>query len=69
MVRPVVQKKENEDLNFDKRVMQRNIAEGRVSREEADAHIKALPDMSEFAQDISAKIYGEEEESEESQEN
>ena len=33
------------DLKFDKRILQRNVQSGLVTRAEVEAHLKALPDV------------------------
>ncbi|MCC7112701.1 MAG: hypothetical protein IT382_25645 [Deltaproteobacteria bacterium] len=44
---------------LDKRVIDRSVARGFMSRTEYDAHLKALPDLADQADNIADKIYGE----------
>ena len=44
---------------LDKRVIDRSVARGFLSRTEYDAHLKALPDLADQADNIADKIYGE----------
>lgn len=46
-------------IQFDKRVMHRFIQSKKMTLQEADKHLAQLPDLSEQAEDISCKIYGE----------
>lgn len=44
-------------LQFDKRVMQRFIADGKMTKEELEAHIENLPDMADECDDIAEEVY------------
>jgi hypothetical protein len=44
---------------LDKRVIDRSVTRGFLSRTELEAHLKALPDLADQADNIADKIYGE----------
>ncbi|OGQ24016.1 MAG: hypothetical protein A2138_25315 [Deltaproteobacteria bacterium RBG_16_71_12] len=44
---------------YDKRVIERAVAKGALSKAEVDAHMKALPDLADQADNIADKVYGE----------
>lgn len=43
---------------FDSRIVQRNIRDGRLSREELDRHLNSLKDLESECEDIGEEIYG-----------
>lgn len=43
---------------FDNRIVQRNIRQGRVVRDEFEQYLASLPDLKEFCDDIGEEIYG-----------
>jgi hypothetical protein len=49
-------KGKNDNL-FDNRIIQRNIRDGLVGREQYDNFIKSLPDLLEQCEDISEDVY------------
>lgn len=50
--------KEQENiLQFDKRVMHRFVAEGKMKQEELEQHLEQLPDLTESCSDIADTIY------------
>lgn len=53
--------KKKDVLQFDKRVMHRYVTEGKTTHTELEAHLNALPDLSEQCEDIAELIYGHEE--------
>lgn len=44
---------------LDKRVVERSVARGFVTKAELEAHLKALPDLADQADNIADKVYGE----------
>lgn len=44
---------------LDKRVVERAVAKGALSKSELEAHLKALPDLADHADNIADKVYGE----------
>lgn len=48
-------------LLFDKRVVERNIKKGLITREEYEKYLSALPDVSDQAEVIQARLGSEEE--------
>lgn len=44
---------------LDKRVIDRSVARGFLSKSEYEAHLKGLPDLAEQADNIADKVYGE----------
>ncbi|MBI1949335.1 MAG: hypothetical protein HYS27_26845 [Deltaproteobacteria bacterium] len=44
---------------FDKRVVERSVTKGALSKAELDAHLKSLPDLADQADNIADKVYGE----------
>ncbi len=46
-------------LLFDKRVLARNVATGKVSSKEVEEHLENLVDMQDNCEDIADQIYGE----------
>ena len=42
---------------FDKRVVERNVAAGKLSRADVDTHLKQLPDLESQADNIADKVY------------
>ena len=44
---------------LDKRVIERSVARGAMTKAEMEAHLKALPDLADKADNIADKIYGE----------
>jgi hypothetical protein len=55
--RSMEKKKHIDPLQFDKRVMQRFVANGKTTNKELDAHLANLPDMAEHCEDISETVY------------
>lgn len=51
-------KSDNSLARLDKRVLDRNVQRGSVSRSDVEAHLKALPDLAEQADNIADKVYG-----------
>jgi hypothetical protein len=45
--------------NFDKRIVERNVTRGKLSRADLDAHLKQLPDLESQADNIADKVYPE----------
>jgi hypothetical protein len=52
-------KKDSKLPQLDKRVIDRMIQRGAVSRPDFEAHLKALPDLTEQADNIADKVYTE----------
>ena len=50
-------KKPTDPLQFDKRVMQRFVANGKMTNKELDTHLENLPDLAEQCEDISEIVY------------
>jgi hypothetical protein len=50
-------KKSIDPLQFDKRVMQRFVANGKMTSKELDSHLEALPDMTDACDDIAEMVY------------
>ena len=48
---------QKDPLQFDKRVMQRFIKDGKMTKKELEAHIEALPDLAEECEDIAEEVY------------
>ncbi len=46
----------NPDLRFDVRLVERNLARGRVARDELKAHLASLPDAAGNAENIEASV-------------
>lgn len=44
---------------LDKRVVERSVTKGALSKAELEAHLKALPDLADRADNIADKVYGE----------
>jgi len=44
------------DHIFDKRIIERNIERGRLTKEEYEEHLKALPDEAEKAEEITVEV-------------
>lgn len=44
---------------YDKRVVERSVAKGALSKAEVEAHLKGLPDLADQADNIADKVYGE----------
>jgi hypothetical protein len=44
--------------SLDKRVLDRNVAKGVVSKTDLDAHLKGLPDLADQADNIAEKVWG-----------
>ena len=44
---------------YDKRVVDRNVQRGSISRPDLEAYLKGLPDLTEQADNIADKVYGE----------
>lgn len=53
----MTQNKRDEFL-FDNRITQRNIRDGRVSREDYEKFLSTLPDLESQCEDIGEEIYG-----------
>ena len=53
---------------FDKRVVRRNLNNGRITKDEYDKYMSALPDMNDQAQPVTEKLFGNEEEEDEASE-
>jgi hypothetical protein len=53
-----MEKKKNIDpLQFDKRVMQRFVTNGKMTNKELESHLQHLPDLAEQCEDISEVVY------------
>lgn len=52
-------KSDGKQVQLDKRIVDRLLQRGQVAREDFDAHLKALPDLTEQADNIADKIYNE----------
>lgn len=52
-------KKDPKSPLLDKRVVERALAKGALSKADLDAHLKGLPDLAEQADNIADKVYGE----------
>ncbi len=50
--------KRNKDLLFDKRIVQRNIEAGKVTKDELSARIDGLPDLQDKCDDIVDILFG-----------
>jgi len=50
----------NKEFLFDNRIIQRNIRQGRVERDEFEQYLASLPDLKEMCDDIGEEIYGRE---------
>ena len=50
-------KKPADPLQFDKRVMQRFVANGKMTNKELETHLENLPDLAEQCDDISENVY------------
>jgi hypothetical protein len=58
----MAEKKKSSDksaLTFDKRILERNVQKGTLSKSDVDAHLKALPDLADQADNIADKVWGE----------
>ena len=56
----MAEKKKKSDQNlttYDKRIVDRNVQRGSLSRADVEAHLKALPDLSDHADNIADKVY------------
>ncbi len=51
------EKKKMDPMLFDKRVMHRNVAEGKVSQNEMEEHLHKLPDLEDQCEDIAPMIF------------
>lgn len=51
-------KSDSNDATMDKRVLERMVQRGAVSRGDVEAHMKNLPDLTEQADNIADKVYG-----------
>ncbi len=60
-----MEKKKVDPMQFDKRVMQRFVTSGKMTNKELEAHLAALPDLSEQCDDIADVIFEDKHESEE----
>ena len=47
---------------FDKRVVRRNLNNGRITKDEYEKYMNALPDMNDQAEPVTEKLFGNEEE-------
>jgi hypothetical protein len=47
----------NDEFVFDYRIVQRNIRDGRLKREEYEKRIVTLPDLSSQCEDIGEEVY------------
>jgi hypothetical protein len=59
----MAEKKKTSDksaLTYDKRILDRNVQKGLVSRADVDAHMKNLPDLATQADNIADKVWGSE---------
>jgi hypothetical protein len=54
----VTKDKKVDVLQYDKRVMHRYLAEGKISQKEAESHLANLKDMSNECDDIADVVYG-----------
>lgn len=54
----MAKKNEQEIQNIDKRLVDRVVARGDVSRDELDGALEKLPDLQSASEDISARVYG-----------
>ena len=50
-------KTQNDFLQYDKRVMHRFVAEGKLTAEKAQEYLAALPDLADQCEDIANEIY------------
>jgi hypothetical protein len=51
-------KKDPKNLaQLDKRIVERNVQRGVVSRADVDAHLKSLPDLADQADNIADRVY------------
>jgi hypothetical protein len=58
----MAEKKKKSDQNLtqlDKRIVERSVQRGSLSRADLEAHLKALPDLTEQADNIADKVYTE----------
>jgi hypothetical protein len=58
----MVEKKKKSDpktTQMDKRIVERMVQRGALSRQDLEAHLKALPDLTEQADNIADKVYNE----------
>ena len=53
-----IKKADSTIATLDKRVMERMVARGALSRTDGENHMKNLPDLTEQADNIADKIYG-----------
>ena len=44
---------------YDKRIVERSVARGKISRADLDTHLKQLPDLENQADNIADKVYPE----------
>ena len=44
---------------YDKRIVERSVARGKISRADLDTHLKQLPDLESQADNIADKVYPE----------
>lgn len=51
-------KSESNDATMDKRILDRMVQKGTVSRAEVETHMKNLPDLESQADNIADKVYG-----------
>ena len=52
-------KDQRDNTVIDKRVIERSVARGAMTKAEMEAHLKALPDLADKADNIADKVYGE----------
>lgn len=53
-------KSDNSQVLLDKRIVERNVQRGVVSRQDVDTHLKNLPDLEPQADNIADKVYPQE---------
>lgn len=57
----MAEKKKSSDKSevaYDKRLLERNVTKGIVSKADIEAHLKALPDLKDQSDNIADKVWG-----------
>ncbi len=58
MAEKKTKKSDSNDATMDKRVLERMVERGAVSRADVETHMKNLPDLESQADNIADKVYG-----------
>jgi len=59
MAEPKKKKSDPQTRQLDKRIVDRMVSRGQVSRTDLEAHLKGLPDLTDQADNIADKVYTE----------